>query len=150
LEVLEAGKHVLVEKPMAHTIDQACRLVEAAAARQRIYAIAFMKRYDPGVQAAKMLLDDVLASGRLGKLLLARFYNYSKAYAMQPPRISGRRRATSYITRCGQPYRIGSRRDGRAVTNGFSTRLATTSTCCPTSFRTMSPLHRRGALRMVQ
>jgi predicted dehydrogenase len=85
LEVLDSGKHVLVEKPMAHTIDQARRLVEAAASRQRIYAVAFMKRYDPGVQAAKILLDEVLASGRLGKLLFARFYNYSRAYAMQPP-----------------------------------------------------------------
>jgi predicted dehydrogenase len=85
LEVLDSSKHVLVEKPMAHTIDQAHRLVEAAAARQRIYAVAFMKRYDPGVQAAKTLLEEVLATGRLGKLLFARFYNYSKAYATQPP-----------------------------------------------------------------
>jgi len=83
LEALEARKHVMVEKPMAHTIDQARRLVEAA--KGQIYAVGFMKRYDPGVQAAKILFDDVGGSGRLGKLLLARFYNYSKSYAMPPP-----------------------------------------------------------------
>src|SRR5882724_4424058 len=33
LEALEAGKHVLSEKPMAHTSAQAKRLVEAARAR---------------------------------------------------------------------------------------------------------------------
>jgi predicted dehydrogenase len=83
LEALEAGKHVMVEKPMAHTIDQARRLV--AAAKGRIYAVGFMKRYDPGVQAAKLLFDEVMGSGRLGSLVLARFYNYSKTYAMPPP-----------------------------------------------------------------
>jgi predicted dehydrogenase len=83
LEALEAGKHVMVEKPMAHTIDQARRLV--AAAKGRIYAVGFMKRYDPGVQAAKTLFDEVMGSGRLGKLVFARFYDYSKTYAMPPP-----------------------------------------------------------------
>src|SRR3981189_1688916 len=85
LEAMEAGKHIFVEKPMAHTVEQASRLVDAARARQRVYAVGFMKRYDPGVQKAKSLFDDMMASGRLGKLLCARFYDYSKTYAMPPP-----------------------------------------------------------------
>ena len=85
LETLEAGKHVLAEKPMAHTASQAERLVDAAAARDLTYAVGFMKRYDPGVQAARALFDDVMAEGRLGRLLMARFYDYSNAYAVQVP-----------------------------------------------------------------
>lgn len=85
LEAIEAGKHILVEKPMAHTAEQARRLVEAARSRHRIYAVGFMKRYDPGVQKARELFDDAMASARLGRLLLARFYDYSKSYAMPPP-----------------------------------------------------------------
>jgi predicted dehydrogenase len=85
LEALEAGKHVMVEKPMAHSAGQARRLVDAARARGLIYAIGYMKRYDPGIQAAKALFDQVMAEGRLGRLLLARFYDYSNAYAVAPP-----------------------------------------------------------------
>jgi predicted dehydrogenase len=85
LEALEAGKHVLVEKPMAHTTDQARRLVAAAETRAAIYAVGFMKRYDPGVQQAKAAFDDLLRTGRLGSLLLARFYDFATAYAVPPP-----------------------------------------------------------------
>lgn len=85
LAALEAGKHVLAEKPMAHTAEQAKRLAAAARAQRVVYAVGFMKRYDPGVAAAKALFDEVCQSGRLGKLLLARFYDYSKSYAMAVP-----------------------------------------------------------------
>ena len=85
LAALEAGKHVLAEKPMAHTADQARRLVAAASARGLTYAVGFMKRYDPGVHAAKLLFDSVQADGRLGRLLFARFYDYANAYALAPP-----------------------------------------------------------------
>ena len=85
LETLEAGKHVLAEKPMAHSVAQAERLVKAAAARGLTYAVGFMKRYDPGVQRAKALFDEVIRDGRLGRLRFARFYDYSNAYAVPPP-----------------------------------------------------------------
>jgi predicted dehydrogenase len=85
LAALEAGKHVLTEKPMAHTVEQAQRLVDAAAARGLVYAVGYMKRYDPGVQAAKAVFDEVQGDGRLGRLLLARFFDFSNAYAKAPP-----------------------------------------------------------------
>jgi predicted dehydrogenase len=85
LMALEAGKHVLAEKPMAHTVEQAQRLVDEAAARKLVYAIGFMKRYDPGVRTAKALFETVRRDDNLGPLLLARFYDYSNAYAMAPP-----------------------------------------------------------------
>jgi|SRR5579862_117021 len=85
LEALTAGKHVLAEKPMAHSVEQAEQLVAAASAKKLVYAIGFMKRYDPGIQAAKALFDQIQMERRLGRLLLARFYDFSNSYAVQPP-----------------------------------------------------------------
>lgn len=85
LEALEAGKHLMSEKPMAHSVAQAQLLVEAAGSRGLIYALGFMKRHDPGVQAAKALFDEVVAQGSLGRLLIARFYDFSNSYAIAPP-----------------------------------------------------------------
>jgi predicted dehydrogenase len=85
LAALRAGKHVLVEKPMAHTTCQAARLVAEAQTTDRILGVAYMKRYDPGVQAAKRAFEDLNATGRLGPLLLARFYDFARDYAHMPP-----------------------------------------------------------------
>lgn len=85
LAALTAGKHVLTEKPMAHSVEQAKQLVDAAAAKNLVYAIGFMKRYDPGIQAAKSLFERVNAEGHLGRLLFARFYDFANSYAVAPP-----------------------------------------------------------------
>jgi predicted dehydrogenase len=85
LAALEAGKHVLAEKPMAHSAEQARRLVDAARARGLTYAVGFMKRYDPGIQAAKALFERLTAESSLGRLLMVRFFDFSNAYAMAPP-----------------------------------------------------------------
>ena len=85
LEALTAGKNVLAEKPMAHTADQAERLVEAARAAGLLYGVGYMKRFDPGVEAAKETFETLTETGRLGRLLLARFYNFSKSYAVPVP-----------------------------------------------------------------
>jgi predicted dehydrogenase len=100
LQVLAAGKHALVEKPMAHTIDQAQRLVELARSKGLIYAVAFMKLFDPGVQAAKVRYDDIVATARLGRALSARFYDFSKSYAvaMPPHTRPGESRTVRYPT----------------------------------------------------
>lgn len=85
LAALTAGKDVFVEKPMAHTVEQAARLVDAAHAKNRLLGVAFMKRYDPGVQAAKRGFERLLASRALGPLMLVRFYDFARDYAHQPP-----------------------------------------------------------------
>lgn len=85
LAALAAGKHVLAEKPMAHSVEQAAELVTAASGKNLVYAIGFMKRYDPGIQAAKALFDQIMTERRLGALLLARFYDFSNSYAVPPP-----------------------------------------------------------------
>jgi len=85
LAALEAGKDVIVEKPMAHTVEQGARLVDAAAAKNRLLGVAFMKRYDPGVQAAKREFEHLEETRDLGPLLLARFYDFARDYAHPPP-----------------------------------------------------------------
>lgn len=72
LDALESGRHVLSEKPMAHTVEQAQRLVEAAERRNLRYTVGFMKRHDAGTQHAKDLLDSLRASGELGQVVLMR------------------------------------------------------------------------------
>ncbi|HTX02980.1 MAG TPA: Gfo/Idh/MocA family oxidoreductase [Candidatus Acidoferrales bacterium] len=46
LDALRARKHVLSEKPMAQTLEEAHQLVEAAASAGTVYAIGYMKRSD--------------------------------------------------------------------------------------------------------
>jgi predicted dehydrogenase len=64
LEALNAGKHVLVEKPLAPTTEQAERLIATAAARGLILAVDHTFVYTGAVRKIKELVD----SGRLGRL----------------------------------------------------------------------------------
>lgn len=76
LDCLEAGKHVLSEKPMAGTVEQATRLVAAARKAGVQYVVGYMKRHDEGVQKARQLLSELLATGELGPVLFARAHCY--------------------------------------------------------------------------
>ena len=59
-EVLIArGCDVLVEKPIAASIDEADRLLAAARARGRIVQVGHVERYNPAVQAALAMATDV-------------------------------------------------------------------------------------------
>jgi predicted dehydrogenase len=61
---LEAGKHVLVEKPLATRGDQADELVALAAARGRVLMVDHTFVYHPAVQHIRSLIQ----AGTLGKL----------------------------------------------------------------------------------
>ena len=54
---LEAGKHVLCEKPLATSVEEAESLREVAKASGRILQVGHMKRFDAGLQAAKHFID---------------------------------------------------------------------------------------------
>lgn len=72
LDCLKKGKHVITEKPMASTYDQAKTLVDASNAAGSVYSVGYMKRYDAGVRYAKKALDSLLASNRLGQVRYVR------------------------------------------------------------------------------
>ncbi len=65
LRALEAGKHVLCEKPMASNAEEAARMAEAAEKRGLVLDEAFHWRAHP--LAARM--REVVASGALGRLV---------------------------------------------------------------------------------
>jgi predicted dehydrogenase len=62
---LQAGYHVLLEKPMAHTLAGCVQLVQAAERTGRVLQICHVLRYSPFWRA----LHTVLASGRLGEII---------------------------------------------------------------------------------
>jgi predicted dehydrogenase len=62
LRALDAGKHILVEKPAASTSDEATRLAGRAAETGRKLQIGAMRRHDPGIRYAAAA---VAALGRL-------------------------------------------------------------------------------------
>lgn len=76
LDVLSAGKHLITEKPMGHSLEQGKRLVAVAEKNQLIYSVGYMRRHDEGIQAAKTTLDRILKSGELGKLNYVRVHCY--------------------------------------------------------------------------
>ncbi len=50
-ELLEAGCDVMVEKPIAATVDEAQRLIDLAASRGRILQVGHVERYNPAIVA---------------------------------------------------------------------------------------------------
>ncbi|HEY9680517.1 MAG TPA: Gfo/Idh/MocA family oxidoreductase [Oculatellaceae cyanobacterium] len=71
-DCLTAKKHVISEKPMAGTSEQAARLVALAAQNELVYSVGYMKRYDEGVQFVKKYLEDGKAQRELGDLTFVR------------------------------------------------------------------------------
>jgi len=67
-ELIEAGRDVLVEKPVTDKIDDGRRLVELAKKRDRILQVGHVERYNPAIVAVSPLLHDVryLEAERLG------------------------------------------------------------------------------------
>ncbi len=55
-DFLEAGAHVLVEKPITETVRQAQSLIDIAAARGRILQVGHLERFNPAIVAAESRL----------------------------------------------------------------------------------------------
>lgn len=64
LQALQAGKHVLVEKPFTATVEQGRRLVEEADRRRLTLMVDHTFLFTPAVRKVKELVD----SGELGRL----------------------------------------------------------------------------------
>ena len=68
IKAVEAGKHVLCEKPLALTVDEVEAIAGAAKANGRVVAEAFMYRHHP--QTLKV--QEIVSNGYLGTLKLLR------------------------------------------------------------------------------
>ncbi len=69
-QVLQAGKHVFVEKPLALNAEDAYSLVKLADRKKKILMVGHLLRYHPAVIKLKEIID----SGELGEI----FYVYSQ------------------------------------------------------------------------
>ncbi len=76
---LEAGSHVLIEKPITATIEEAQALIKLAAARDRKIAVGHVERFNPAV----MELKRHIAAGNLGQI----FTLHARRIGPFPPRI---------------------------------------------------------------
>jgi predicted dehydrogenase len=77
LKVLQAGKHLLTEKPMCGTLVQAERLVAASRAAGVVYQVGYNRRHDSGTAIALGILQQAMVSGELGALNYVRCHNFS-------------------------------------------------------------------------
>jgi len=69
-KALKYGKHVLVEKPMAHTVREAQKILKIAESENLKLSVGFIERFNPGVKRVKEAIQDgfigipVLATAR--------------------------------------------------------------------------------------
>jgi predicted dehydrogenase len=89
LQALAAGKHVLCEKPLGVTVEEAEALAEAVKQSGKILQVGHMKRFDPGLEAARDFVRD-----EMGEMLALKAWycdsthRYTMTDAVQPLPIS--------------------------------------------------------------
>src|SRR4029079_15272846 len=77
----EHGKHIILEKPMALTLDD-CDAIIAAAERRKVHLIVgHTHAFDPAVR----LMREIIVRGELGRLGLIHSFNYTN-YLYRPRR----------------------------------------------------------------
>lgn len=65
LAALEAGKHVVCEKPLAMNSEETARIVQAAENSNRIFAVNYNVRFYPAV----LQMRELVQSGQLGQII---------------------------------------------------------------------------------
>lgn len=85
-DLVRAGKHVFMEKPMAVSVARAESIVRAVESGTARLMVGYMKRYDTGNLLLKQHLDAWLETGEMGRFLLARNHGFGGnwVYAKDP------------------------------------------------------------------
>lgn len=85
-DLLRAGKHVFMEKPMAVSLARGEAILAAAREGGARLMVAYMKRSDPGNLLLKQHLDSWRASGECGRVVYARNHGFGGnwVYAQDP------------------------------------------------------------------
>lgn len=68
IAALRAGKHVLVEKPLSRTVEEAERIRDAVRETGKILQVGFVRRYDENAQ----LMRHFIEQGELGEIYYAK------------------------------------------------------------------------------
>jgi predicted dehydrogenase len=91
LAAVEAGKHVLVEKPAGRSVEEVRPIAEAARKHRRIVKVGFNHRFHPGFRQAREIVD----RGAIGPLMWIRArYGHGGRLGMEQewrcdPKLSG-------------------------------------------------------------
>ncbi|NOX56879.1 MAG: Gfo/Idh/MocA family oxidoreductase [Planctomycetes bacterium] len=65
IDALRAGKHVLLEKPMAETVAECDQILQAVTEASGMFMVGHICRFDPRVVLAKRAIDE----GRIGQII---------------------------------------------------------------------------------
>ena len=68
IAAIEAGKHVLVEKPIARTLAEALEIQQAVERSDRVVQVGFVRRHSPNCQVLKSFID----ADELGEIYYAK------------------------------------------------------------------------------
>lgn len=71
IAALQAGKHVLVEKPLCRTVEEALAVQQAVEASEKLLQIGYVRRYDANAQLLRLKAD----RGDFGELYYAKASN---------------------------------------------------------------------------
>jgi phthalate 4,5-cis-dihydrodiol dehydrogenase len=94
--VLAAGKHALVEKPMALTLQECRAMIDAAQAARRHLIVGHSHSFDAPIRRTR----ELIASGAYGRLRMVTAFNY-----------------TDFLYRPRRPEELDTSRGGGAVYN---------------------------------
>lgn len=79
LAAIKNGKHVLVEKPMTNTLEEAITLIKAATTKKIQLTVGFVERFNPAVQEAYNIIN----RKEVGEVILA----HTRRVSRRPLRI---------------------------------------------------------------
>ncbi|HET7627400.1 MAG TPA: Gfo/Idh/MocA family oxidoreductase [Bacillales bacterium] len=91
IDALESGCHVLVEKPMACSIEEAERMIAVAESNQKVLQVSYQRHFEPPF----LYIREAIASGLIGELtsITASLYQdwlqLSEGLWRQNPKLSG-------------------------------------------------------------
>lgn len=95
---LEAGRHVVVDKPLALTVADADRVVAAARAANRVAIAAHTHAFDPPVTA----MAEIVAGGELGPVRMINSWNFNNfVYRPRSPQDLDRTRGGGVVFNLG-------------------------------------------------
>jgi myo-inositol 2-dehydrogenase/D-chiro-inositol 1-dehydrogenase len=89
LKALKAGKHVLVQKPMALNLEQAEEMVAAATAAKRTLMVSFFEFFHPAFARAKQIVDQGLLGDVFFFKAIMAWYSPSLEAWRFDPKVSG-------------------------------------------------------------
>jgi predicted dehydrogenase len=75
-DLLRAGKHVFMEKPMAVSVEQAEAIISAGKETGKKLMVGYMKRYDAGNEIVKASIEQFKKTGELGNITFARNHGF--------------------------------------------------------------------------